>query len=263
MKPSFIFYLSLLAFATSCEKVIHVDTDTAATKLVIEGTISNQADREPEVRISTTKAIDDNNNFIGVSGAAVTISDDNGNTWPLAEGDQGIYQTAAFTGAPGKTYHLSVTVNGQQFTASSTMPATLVPLDSLDVTEMNYGDGMQKTVRPYFNDPAGQANYYRLVQYANQEQVKKIFIQNDELSDGKTISWEMMNPDGDLRQGDDVQVDLLCIDEPAYKYWYTLLMGATGENQGPTPSNPVTNIQGGALGYFSAYSVSTKSIIIP
>ena len=51
------------------------------------------------------------------------------------------------------------------------------------------------------------------------------------------------------------------IDPVVYKYWFSLSQNATGETQSASPANPVSNIKGGALGYFSAHTISTKSII--
>jgi len=53
---------------------------------------------------------------------------------------------------------------------------------------------------------------------------------------------------------------MICNDAAVYKYWYSLNDGATGTGQSASPANPVTNISGGALGYFSAQTVRTKGI---
>ena len=54
-----------------------------------------------------------------------------------------------------------------------------------------------------------------------------------------------------------------CIDRPIYKYWYSLDRSATGGSGQATPSNPVTNLQGGALGYFSAHTLQSRTMIVP
>ena len=64
--------------------------------------------------------------------------------------------------------------------------------------------------------------------------------------------------------GDQVTVDMLCLDPAVYKYWYSLDRGATGGGiSGATPANPVTNISGGALGYFSAHTLQSKTMVVP
>jgi hypothetical protein len=53
----------------------------------------------------------------------------------------------------------------------------------------------------------------------------------------------------------------LSVDQGVYTYFYTLNQN-TGRNSG-APANPVSNITNGALGYFNAYSVTTKKFIYP
>ena len=61
---------------------------------------------------------------------------------------------------------------------------------------------------------------------------------------GLRITTPLINMDGDLKAGDVVRVDMLCIDENVYKYWYSLDQAATG-NSSVTPANPVSNLSGG------------------
>jgi len=56
---------------------------------------------------------------------------------------------------------------------------------------------------------------------------------------------------------------MLNIDYPVYKYFFSLENSATGENQSATPANPVSNIKGGALGYFSVQTIQSREIKVP
>jgi Domain of unknown function (DUF4249) len=254
---------ALLMALASCEKVIDVNINEADKKYVIEANVSNSAAEPAEVKISQTKRFTDDNSFTGISGATVTIQVNNGTIYPLAETTTGIYKTAAFTGVPGSSYKLTVTLNGTAYTAVSVMPVKLVKLDTLTVEDLAFGGSTYKTVYPSYKDPSGLGNSYRFIQYANGVQVKKIFVQDDELSDGLTITRPFINQDGDLKSGDVVKVTMQCIDRDVYKYWYSLDQAATGANQSATPANPVSNITGGVLGYFSAHSVNSKTIVVP
>ncbi len=261
--PFYLIGFSLLIFFSSCEKVIDIKLKEADKKIVIEGTVSYNSGEFPEVRISETKNFEDSNGFNGISGATVTIQVNDGMVYQLAETTKGIYQKAGFYGALGNTYHLTVLLNGNTYTAVSTMPSEVVSLDSLWAESLAFGGNSDITIYPKYTDPPGLGNSYRLVQYKNDTLVKHVFVQNDELSDGLTITRPMINPDSDLKEGDFVRVELQCIDANVYKYWYSLDQSATGSNQSAAPANPVTNIEGGALGYFSAYSSSYNSMIIP
>ena len=88
-------------------------------------------------------------------------------------------------------------------------------------------------------------------------------MHDDEISDGLRIARPLINTDGDLKSGDVVNVDMLCIDENVYKYSYSVDQASTGANQSATPTNAVSNIPCGAIGYFSAYPITTKTIVIP
>jgi flagellin-like hook-associated protein FlgL len=254
----------LLAFmVSSCEKVIDIDLEEADRKYVIEGNISNLAGAPAEVRLSQTKNFNDNNSFAGISGATVRIQVNGGVTYILSETSPGVYTSSAFTGVPGNVYALTVTVGGNTFTSTSTMPVQLVALDGLSVSDFAFGGNTNKIINPSYLDPTGRGNSYRLIQYVNAVQTKRVFVQNDDLSDGLRITRPLVDPDGELKSGDAVRVQLLCIDSPVYTYWYSLDQAATGNNQSATPANPVSNISGGALGYFSAHSVTEQTITVP
>ncbi|NII26100.1 DUF4249 domain-containing protein [Pseudoflavitalea sp. X16] len=253
--------LVVIVLGTSCEKVINVDLEEAEKKYVIEGEVSNVPGAASTVKISQTKKFEEENVFAGITGATVTIQVNEGITYPLPETSTGIYTTTAFTGTPGSLYKLTVSLNGTVFTATSTMPAQIVSLDTLRVVDFTFGETL-KTIEPDYQDPLGLGNSYRFIEYANGVQVKRVFVQDDEVSDGLRITTPLINPDGELESGDVVKVDMLCIDTDVYKYWYSLDQAATGSSN-VTPANPVSNISGGALGYFSAHSVTSKTIVVP
>ena len=260
---SFLFFLFLFAAIPSCEKVINVKLTEADKKIVIEGNISNR--NEPvEVRISQTKAFEESNAFNGISGATVTIGINDTNYTLVEDEDTiGIYRTTGFKGFSGSTYRLAVLLNGATYSSTSTLPPQLVSVDTLTVENLAFGGSSNLTIYPNYKDPLGSGNSYRLIEYQNGELVKQQFPQNDDLSDGLIQTRPLINPDGDLQSGDTVRVDLQCIDPNVYKYWYSLTESATGDGGSATPANPITNIEGGALGYFSAYSVSSYTIVVP
>jgi hypothetical protein len=67
-----------------------------------------------------------------------------------------------------------------------------------------------------------------------------------------------------IKTGDEVRIEMLGIDTSVLRYWYTLSTGgARGVGNVAAPSNPITNIQGGALGYFSAQTTNRKTVIAP
>ena len=60
---------------------------------------------------------------------------------------------------------------------------------------------------------------------------------------------------------DNISVEMQCISRPTYLYYYSLnQQSGAGPGGGITPANPTNNIQGGALGIFSAHTVEKKLI---
>ena len=55
---------------------------------------------------------------------------------------------------------------------------------------------------------------------------------------------------------------MYCIDMAAYNFWYSLTQGALGQSQSASPGNPISNITGGAIGYFSAQTFEAKNIAV-
>jgi hypothetical protein len=254
--PAFLL-LVLLTGITACEKVIDLPLRESDARYVIEGYITSED--SCRVRLSQTKAFSDSNGFTGISGARITIQQDNNAPVLLSETARGIYESFNVQGRPGSTYRLQVEVGGQRFTSTSRMPAA-VPLDSIYITLRQSFDGnRRKVVTALFNDPPGKGNAYRFIKYVNDVRDFRIFIFNDNLSDGRTIRSELR---GGLATADTVRVQFQCIEDAVYRYWFTLDQNARGGDNSPSPANPVTNIQGGALGYFSAHTIQERSLIV-
>ncbi len=85
----FCAFFFLFTFFSSCTKVIHVPLKEADKQLVIEGIVPYGYDTFPEVRISETKSFEDDNSFVGVSGATVTIKANNQMVYSFTENSAG------------------------------------------------------------------------------------------------------------------------------------------------------------------------------
>jgi hypothetical protein len=268
MRYLIIFALLTGFIFTSCQKVIDVNLSEAEKKYVIEGILTDQAG-QCEVTITQTKNFGEDNNFSPISGASVSITDNStGITTALGEQPGGLYKHATLAGITGRTYALHVSINGKVYTASSTVPQ-LVNMDTIYVSDDTWFDGKSmKMTNIEYDDPVGKTNQYKFVRYLNGIKTKRIFINNDDLSDGRHTKTTLFidgddNEEDKLKSGDSMKIDMLCVDAAVYKYWYSMEQSATGETQSAAPANPVTNIRGGALGYFSAHTFQTKTIIVP
>ncbi|BAV08009.1 hypothetical protein FLA_4042 [Filimonas lacunae] len=236
-------------------------------RYVIEGVITNNG--VCRVLLSTSNNFDEDNNFDAISGATVSITEDQGGAILLTERKPGNYQSAYLKGKTGHTYHLLVNIKGQQFTASSVMPPQAVKIDSVFFSTEILGGTNRRIANACYTDPPVKGNCYRFVQYINEHKESTVFVDNDKFNNGHTVAYPLYfrNNDDDARRniisGDTVRIEMHCIDSTLYKYWYSLSSLTAAVWAAPaTPSNPVTNITGGALGYFSAHTVRSIRVVV-
>ncbi|MDH6253468.1 hypothetical protein M2347_003195 [Chryseobacterium sp. H1D6B] len=266
MKNIFFIILSLFLL-NSCEKEIDLDLDNQGGNIVIEGNITDQAGPYI-VRITKSVAFTQNNQYPAVTGAEVVLSDNTGQTETLQYAGDGKYQTTNFIGASGRTYTLKVQAEGQQYTAQSTMPAA-VAFDGLTQDSFVFGGETTYTLLPVFTDPNALGNRY-LFNFTINDKPKKTFeVFSDNVNNGLVNQRPLFLPNNDedgnshkVVVGDTIHVEMQCIDNNIFTY-YSALLQITGDNGGGvTPSNPPSNISNGALGYFSAHTLSKKSFVI-
>jgi hypothetical protein len=272
---------ALVGWMTSCQDVITLDLNNGVSKLVVNGYVSS--DSGPyTIKLSQSSNYFDPNVFVPEKGAIVMISDNAGQTEILKEIQPGVYVTSALKGIPNRTYVLSVTtVDKKTYTAISYLPA-VVPIDSLhfEVRKRNGGFGQPKGPLRYrvtctFTDPSGLGNYYRIRYYKNdtlQNAERDYVIASDQLANGQSNTPRIADGIGNtltIRGAyllkDSVKVDLLTIDKAGFDFYSDLqflLNDQSGIFPSDAPANPINNISNGALGYFGAFGVATKKIVI-
>ncbi len=262
LKPVLFTYLMLIvALITGCQRVIDVSITSASSMLVIEGNITNATGTQT-ISLSKTVAYTDANVYPAVSGATVSVSS-NGVTYPFKETSPGQYTISSIKTKAGQAFTMNVTVDNKTYSAVSVMPAQ-VNLDSLGVSKISVGSSTVQTVSVFYRDPPDAVNQYRFILYINGVEVKEIFTINDALSNGRVINSMLYEDDITIHSGDKAEVEMQCIDNNVFNYWYSLSQqGGNSPNNSATPSNPVSNISNGALGYFSAHTVQRKSLEIP
>jgi len=259
-----VFYILGLSISfLSCQKVVNLKLNTSSSQIVIVGKISDQIGVDT-VTITKSVNFSDPNVFPQVSGANVYITDNDGNKDTLQELVAGKYITKpSFKGVDGRTYTLTVISEGQTYVAQSTIPK-VVDIDSVYLgSNMNGGfgggsgrGGSEKSVNVVFKDQPELLNYYNLVEYVNNVE-QSINTISDHLLDGQSITRSMRAKN--LKKGDSITILLEGIDSAVYEYFRT---SGRSNTESAMPSNPVSNFSNKALGYFNAYSVSKKTIVI-
>ncbi|RYY23870.1 MAG: DUF4249 domain-containing protein [Sphingobacteriaceae bacterium] len=260
--PSKILFFTVLVSAMlllSCKKVIEINFEDTANQLVIEGIVTNASNMQT-VKISKSVAVTAASNFPAVSGATVGISS-NGTTYALREISAGNYRVTGLRGQPGRTYQLNISYNGQNYTATSTMP-NQVRLDSLGLDVTSVVGKEFKSVSVAYTDPAATTNYYRFLLSVNNVPSANYFIYTDQLTNGRPVNRNLRDGDLNLKTGDVATIEMQCIDQNVYQYWNGLSQNENRGGASTTPANPVSNISNGALGYFSAHTAQTVQLTI-
>lgn len=262
MKKNNIYYYTALllisVLTVSCEDIIDVDLRSVTPELVIEGVI--RMDEFAEVTITKTTDFSSPNVYPRITDATVVIKDDAGNTEELRPDETGKYKATTILGVQRRTYELSVVYEENEYTAKTYMPP-VVELDSLTLFKFPMMDFYDPMI--HFTDPLGEENqYYRFKIAVNGEWRKfRERILSTEFVDGNAIHqpvfvrYEEDRDDDPIQNGDLVTVEMRCIDKGTYTFFETL------DNVEYGLANPTSNITGGALGYFGAYSYTQKDII--
>ena len=266
-----VLIISLFALQ-SCEDEIMLDLDNDEPRIVIEANISDQAGPYT-VLVSRTADYYTPNAINSETGAKVTITGDNGDSETLTETEVGIYKTADLLGKQGVQYTIDVTVQDITYKATVTIPDVKVVIDSIGLEfveeSLFRGEGFYPTV--YYNDPPDIENYYQFIPLINGQRFDyernnldvessiddNYWISDDQFSDGNLSDFDFPF---DLMSGDTISVSLYHLDRSTFDYLRTLSGVLAGSSV--APSNPLSNFNNGALGYFGAYTVSDLSTVV-
>lgn len=257
-----MFCLTVLIFS-SCEKVIPVNLNDSTPQIVIEGEIDQNKGPYLVFVSSSVNFQASNSTIKGRDDAQVSITDLTANiTEILFSQGAGVYQCYSLQGVPGRSYFLKVILDGKTYTSTSTIPLTEVKIDNLYAKKFDLDKGDVYMV-PVFKDPVGKGNYYRLRQWVRGIQVKGSYVRSDDAADGLTYDGQLYystaKADGNplIEEGDLITAELQCVDKASYDYFRTL--SNTINQDASTPSNPLSNLTGGALGVFNACISTTVS----
>ncbi|MGC1389802.1 MAG: DUF4249 domain-containing protein [Bacteroidales bacterium] len=261
-----VFSFVTIMLIEGCEKVINVDLNQAAPHIVIEGLINDQ--KGPyTVMISKSGSYFNQPVLQTVSGAKVILTSSFGTIDSLIEIASGVYITSRTRGIPGWTYTLKVISEDQEYGGSSTM-FSHVNIDSLTLVKTQTqrldfdGNSHKHThvdIHCFFKDPE-EKNFYRIKVFRNDSiNTQNYRLYDDQYTNGEETELRVANATAD----DTFRVELLSLDQSTYEYYRTLSdLLFTNPIFGSTPANPNTNLSNGALGYFGACAISTRTIII-
>ncbi len=268
------FALAVISFASCTERIDLELNDQDGRRLVVEGWFTDE-EKQHEVELTWTTSFFFNEAAPRVEGALVSITDGE-NTWPLAESAPGIYLTPELAGVPSTTYTLNIEVEGENYSATSFM-RPVAPIDSLHVRvldpfeEFGFPGDPYYSVRLWTQELPGLGDHYMWITYVNgasvRDTLRELTFIDDEFYDGayvEDIEIDYLDIETEANPGDTVFIEQYNIGGEAYDIFIGI-MNETQWNGGlfdAPPANVETNLSNGALGYWGAASVSTKSTII-
>lgn len=186
-----------------------------------------------------------------------------------------IYRGSRLSGEAGKTYTLKVEYSGREWTAETTIPAS-IPLTSL-VPEIAVNDTLY-SIEATFNDPVHEKNYYKFftkVVHKNTRFLSSLLGNfDDNLFNGQSMTvtvnqginqWQFKNFESHFHIRDTVLVQFCTLPEFGFRYWTAYENElVNGQNPFfPANQNLPTNISNGGIGIWCGYGQKTYSVSYP
>lgn len=252
---------SLVLIFTSCQKVIDVNLNEADPQVVIESNYYASGD-SVVARLSYTSNYFSNELSEKIENASVTITDPQGVSTILNYSGDGKYDLFNYSPQFNGAYSLEVQLDGNTYTASSFLN-DVTPIDSLTykyIAQSLFGDSSYE-VSLNLTDTDSERNYWRAVRSSSDSLNSfedEIFLFDDMFVEGNVFKIPFFADRYDV--GDTIYVELRSLDKVTYDYYVELIAVLGGNSAAPT--NPTTNWNNKALGYFAAWGIDTLSVVI-
>lgn len=248
---------SLVFLLIGCTVELDIDLNESDPQIVVEANLSNL--NYCQVSLTESVNFDDDNTFPKVENAVVTVRDNFGFSEVLSEISPGIYSGSKLIGDSNSEYFLEVSIDDKLIQGSCYAPVA-VAFDSLIVNEITGGGGRPGGISGtgyevivHYSDPPSEINYYRFVEYINDE-FQSWFIFDDHLSDGVLNKNILQRFNRILNEGDVLTIEMQCVSQEVFEYYKSFGNLIGGPASSSTPANPYSNLDGTKLGYFSAHT---------
>ncbi len=253
-------YIVLLAFfgLFACEDVIEVDLPTAPPRLVVDASIDWVQGTDgsvQKIKLTTTTGYY-NTEIPVVSNATISIESQDGLVFEFVEeGGSGEYFCYDFVPEIGKSYTLTLIVDGQVYTATEKLYSTPEILYFTQNNDLGIGDDVYE-IRYYFQDNPDENNFYVDWVKETNKLLPSYGTMNDKFTQGNQMYGLYFS--GDIVPGNVLDVKLYSVSERYYDYMNKLLEAANNGG-GPFQTNSAvvrgnlinqTNPDNYALGYF-------------
>jgi hypothetical protein len=271
------FIISILAALTliSCDEPIILDAEQTSPQVVIEGLVTDRPGRQ-SVKITRSVGFYESGKTPRLTNATVSVKDDLGQVFtfvhnPNSHADSaGIYvPQTPFTGQIGRTYTLTVDVDGERYEASDLL-GSVITMDSLkyEINENQEEDpdkeGKIYELLMFAREPQDQQNFYLFKFFRNDSLV---FFNDTDIyyTDDEFLAENINGASSPVYYGKDdmAKVEVYSLSREGYVFFNdmsTLLNNDGGGMFGPIPSLPRTNLSNNALGFFQVSAVNTSTV---
>jgi hypothetical protein len=270
---TFLKYVSIIIITfllTSCEDKVNIDLNTAAPKLVIDAALKWQkgtTGSQQTIKLTTTTDYY-NPTIPAASGATVLVTNSAGTAFVFTETpNTGEYICTSFAPVINDNYTLSVTYNGQNYTATEKLLATPT-IDSVDQRTVPGFGSDQIQIKFFYQDNGLETNFY-LIGFKNSTKALPEFgVIRDRFFQGNQMFG--FYTDDKLKTGDGLLMGVQGISERYFNYLEKML-SITGGNGGPFSTPPATlrgnvinqtNNDNYPLGYFSLGETDSLNYVV-
>jgi hypothetical protein len=288
----------ILALAFGCTVEFSPDTDKNEELLVVEGMITNQ-NSVNRIKLSTSTQIGMPITGKAVTGAVVSLIDENGIVTMLTESPEGTYSTDSlnFRGRIGGLYSLNIKINEATYETDFIEMKPVPPINSLYyekvvITASRDSNDIDEGCRIYVDsyDPSGEClffrwNYTETWEYSipynvvNKtcyvtERSDEILIKNtSQYSQARVSKYPVLfisNKTDRLKETYSILVNQYSINETEFNFWERVknISQNVGNLYDITPMAIASNIrccndpEKRVLGYFSVSAVTQKRLFI-
>jgi hypothetical protein len=268
--------LAVLIIFNSCEEVINIDLNSSDPALVVEAVICK--DSVSLVRLTRTTSYFSPEGPEFFEDAVIKISDGSSEEELNYRAD-GYYIGNSIVGTEERAYRIEISHDGIIYKGISYLPPKTEIL-SLSYTK----DESQTVFNPYgkriffiyceFIDDPDRDNFYMIRYILDGEVLKGSYylVTENNAINGYINNSDINSADNDTitfnewmyYEGGEVEVQVFSVDESVYKYFLQLndILYWKRRVMPPSPYNPSSNINNGALGYFAAWAYDSETIIV-
>lgn len=270
---SFITIILFTLLAVSCDEPAELDLKQTPPRIVIEGLLTNKPGYQ-NVKISRSTHFYNSGQTPRVENATVIVQDDAGHEYPFVHNPGGDADSAGiyvpetdFVGEIGRTYTLSVDVDGEQYQASDQL-LSVTPIDSIafriNEDEQEDPNEPQKIYELllYAHEPQDEDNYYMFKYFRNDSLI--IYNPTDiYYSDDIMLAENINGVPSPVYYGvnDRARLEMYSLTRNGFIFYNdlsTILNNDGGGMFGPIAASPRTNLTNGALGFFQVSAVAEK-----